>query len=145
MSPAYYGNAVGVTRWTTTESFIGGVKVGEWDSEKKYKKYSMTACPLCKRSKKQGRIQTIALCSCGKDLSKVNVKNYKDFASMAKSQKIPMPTKPAKDDFFWTKLLYEKRNNWQWDSKNKAKLLEQALNDKYDLEGAHYGRDRESD
>ena len=121
------------------------MKVGEWDSEKKYKKYSMTACPLCKRSKKQGRIQTIAPCSCGKDLSKVNAKNNKDFASMARSQKIPMPTKPTKDDFFWTKLLYEKRNNWQWDSKNKDKLLEQALNDKYDLEGAHYGRDRKSD
>lgn len=145
VSPSYYGNAVGVTRWTVESTYIQGVKVGEWESEKRYKKYSMIACPLCKNSKRRGKIHTIRPCSCGRDLKDLNRQNCKRLKGLLKSLKIEQKKPVDEADFFWTRLMFEKRNNWLWDSKNKKKTLSQAINDEYDVEGANYGRERESD
>ena len=122
VSPSYYGNVV--------EAEINRKRAHYWEWENK--KYSQTPCPLCRKSKERGNIDTISPCSCGKNLKALNRKNCKEFASMAKSQKVRMPEEVDQEDFYWTKLMYEKRNNWLWDSKNKTKLLEQALNRKYD-------------
>lgn len=122
VSPSYYGNVVQTGIWRE-----------RLDGDRYMKKtYSQTPCPLCRKSKERGNIDTISPCSCGKNLKALNRKNCKEFASMAKSQKVRMPEEVDQEDFYWTKLMYEKRNNWLWDSKNKTKLLEQALNRKYD-------------
>lgn len=145
VSPSYYGNAVGVTRWTVESSYVGGVKIGEWESEKKYKKYSFPPCQLCRKSRTQGFIHTVNECTCGKDLKNQNRQNYMRFKGMLRPFKIDIETKIPDDDFHWTKLLFESRNNWLLDSKNKEKILVQAASGKYDLEGANYGRERSTD
>ncbi len=122
VSPSYYGNDV--------ETELHRKRAHYWEWEKK--QYSRTPCPLCRKSKDRGNIETISPCSCGKNLKALNKKNYGEFVRMAKSMKVRMPKGVDQEAFYWTKLMYEKRNNWIWDSKNKAKLLEQALNRKYE-------------
>lgn len=144
VSPSYYGYAAGVTRWTTTESFIGGVKIGSWDSEKKYKRYTFTKCPLCKNSKHNGKIHTIVYCSvCNKDLTKENIKNFNRIMSLAK--KLNVKSDKSNNDFFWTKLMYEKKNNWLFDGRHRDRLLSQGISEEYDIELANYAREKRSD
>lgn len=142
VSPAYYGQDTGVTRWTSTEYFICGVKF--IDLEKKYKKYSFSKCPLCRNSKHNGKIHTIDYCSvCNKDLTKQNIKNFNKIMSLAK--KLNVKSDKNNNEFFWTKLMYEMRNNWMFDIKNKDRLLSQGISEEYDIESANYEREKKSD
>ena len=148
VSPAYYGKAVGVTRWTVTESFIGAAKIGEWESEKKYKKYTFAKCPVCTNSKFPGKIKSAKECDCGKDLKKLNTQNYNIFLRMLSKENAASlkagDNFPKPGEFFWTRLFVEK-GNWKMDSKNKQSLLCQAIADKWDVEDARYGRDKQTD
>ena len=63
VAPGRLGKYSSVTRWMVTSSYIGGVKVGEWESDKETKFYSNIPCPACKSSAKRGRIREREVCS----------------------------------------------------------------------------------
>jgi hypothetical protein len=144
VSPAYYGNAIGVTRWTVTESFIGCAKIAEFESEKKYKKYTFQKCPVCNNYKKKGFIRTAEYClNCNKNLIKNNIQSYNNFKRMLSKENQKYLTEEMKElkpeDFFWTKLSIE-RKNWKLDGKNKESILCQAITKNWATDLASEGR-----
>lgn len=45
VAPGRLGKYSSVTRWTVTSSYIGGAKIGEWESDRETKYYSNLPCP----------------------------------------------------------------------------------------------------
>ena len=140
ISPAWWDQSVGETTWQSLTYY--GVEVAS--SDYKYKKFTWHYCPLCHKNKKSETFTTIIECKCGKDLTKENIKNYKDLKKLAKKYDIEIDNSRIDNDFFWTKIMFEKRNNWEFNSKNAKRLLKQALNEDYDLKSANYGRYKKS-
>lgn len=62
IAPGRLGKYSSVTRWTVESSYIGGVKIGEWESEKKTKYYSNMPCPACRSSAKWGLVRERDIC-----------------------------------------------------------------------------------
>lgn len=140
ISPAWWDQSVGETTWSVLS--FKGVEVARGD--KKYKKFTLHHCPVCRNSKKPGQVETIVECSCKKNISKENIKNYNDLMKLANKFNLKILSDKNNDDFYWTKVMFEKRNSWQYDNKNAKRLLLQALNNNYDIEGATFGIDDKS-
>ena len=62
IAPGRLGKYSSVMRWTVESSYIGGVKIGEWESEKKTKYYSNMPCPACRSSAKRGLVRERDIC-----------------------------------------------------------------------------------
>lgn len=128
ISPAYYGKNIGLKRWT--ENLWTGNQYNV-----RHKSYSLYDCPVCSRSNNDGMLKTIKECeNCKHDLTSLNKQNFRTIIRNMKIYKVPIDFKPVdeqENSFFWTKVAYEMKNSWKFDSKRAQMLLAQRLSGKW--------------